>query len=158
MAYSVRLPQFWWKAKTPAISCDQGSISKYLFLGFGASWVPPHSASIVSSGEKNLGGWWAFQRDSKNLNSSVQIIENCSKTLKIFKFSRSFRSFLPIKSDESLASKNRGVSTPGSHVSIIDWDGEVGSLAILSLCSTWQHGGWENGSLSTACRLRHVEI
>jgi hypothetical protein len=64
MAYSVRLPQFWWKTKTPAISCDQGSISKYLFLGFGASWVPPHSASIVSAGEKNLGGWWAFQQES----------------------------------------------------------------------------------------------
>jgi hypothetical protein len=26
------------------------------------TWVPPHSASIVSAGEKNLGGWWAFQR------------------------------------------------------------------------------------------------
>ena len=55
IAYSVRLPQFCRKAKTPAISWDQGSISKYLFLGFGASWVPPHSASIVSAGEKNLG-------------------------------------------------------------------------------------------------------
>jgi hypothetical protein len=24
--------------------------------------TPPHSASIVSAGEKNLGGWWAFQQ------------------------------------------------------------------------------------------------
>jgi hypothetical protein len=51
-ALRLRLPQF------HATKAD----FQVSLLGFGASWVPPHSASIVSAGEKNLGGWWAFQR------------------------------------------------------------------------------------------------